>query len=261
MSQELNLIPQMSENEVGQSVDLASPLDLPIELFKEGLERRSNNRAMLLSWIRSALTEGVDFGIIPTKNGNAKKSLWKPGAEKIAGMLGVVGRFTFQDLDSLLAQGVIPEYVVVHCQLVDTTSRVLAQGVGARSLKKDYGDLNKALKMAEKSAHIDAVLRLGGLSEVFTQDIEDMPAEASVVRSIKPAASSSISTITVEQVQRLQTRIHALNLQETRVLNWTRRKWSVTRLSDLTAQQASQLWQNLNAWASEQQRPIENRAG
>ncbi len=258
MSQDLNVIPQVSENEVGLSVDLASPLDLPGEQFKEGLERRSNNRAMLLSWIRSALTENVDFGIIPTKQGNAKKSLWKPGAEKIAGMLGVVARFTFQDLDTLLAQGVIPDYVVVHCQLLDSSSRVLAQGVGARSLKKDYGDLNKALKMAEKSAHIDAVLRLGGLSEVFTQDIEDLPTEVavSVVRPIKTA----VTTITVEQVQRLQNRIRELNLQETRVLNWIFRKWSVTRLADLTPQQASVLWGNLNAWASEQQ-PNEEKVG
>ena len=257
MSQELERVPDVSGKEVALSVDLASPLDLPIAQFKEGLERRSNNRAMLLSWIRSALQENVDFGIIPNKQGNAKKSLWKPGAEKIAGMLGVVARFTFQDLDSLLAQGVIPEYVVVHCQLLDSNQRVLAQGVGARSLKKDFGDLNKALKMAEKSAHIDAVLRLGGLSEVFTQDIEDMPTELSTVRPIKPA----VSTITVEQVERLQNRIRDLNLQETRVLKWISRKWGINRLSNLNSQQASEVWKNLSIWASEQQRPSEGQVG
>ncbi len=257
MSHELEILPDVSSKEAALSVDLATPLDLPMEQFKEGLERRSNNRAMLLSWIRSALTENVDFGVIPTKQGNAKKSLWKPGAEKIAGMLGVVARFTFQDLDSLLAQGVLPEYVVVHCQLVDSNSRVLAQGVGARSLKKDYGDLNKALKMAEKSAHIDAVLRLGGLSEVFTQDIEDMPAELSTVRPIKTA----VSKITVEQVQRLEKRIRELHLSETRVLNWIFRKWSVSRLTELTPQQASVLWGNLNAWASESTQPTEKNVG
>ena len=256
MSQELNVLPRSTDNEEMLSVDLASPLDLPMEQFKEGLERRSNNRAMLLSWIRSALQENVDFGVIPNKQGNAKKSLWKPGAEKIAGMLGVIARFTFQDLDTLLSQGVIPEYVVVHCQLLDGNQRVLAQGVGARNLQKDYGDLNKALKMAEKSAHIDAVLRLGGLSEVFTQDIEDMPTELSTVRPIKPV----VSTLTIEQVERLQNRICELNLQGPRVLSWISRKWGITRLTDLTPQQASVLWGNLNAWASEQQ-PNEGQAG
>ena len=34
-------------------------------------------------------------------------------------------------------------------------------------------DINKAIKMAQKSAQIDAVLRTGALSEAFTQDIND----------------------------------------------------------------------------------------
>ena len=50
-----------------------------------------------------------------------------------------------------------------------------APSTSARSLAQDQGDLNKCLKMAEKSAHIDATLRMGGLSEVFTQDTEDNP--------------------------------------------------------------------------------------
>jgi hypothetical protein len=54
---------------------------------------------------------------------------------------------------------------------------VVADGIGARSAEQDYGDLNKALKMACKSAHIDATLRMAGLSEIFTQDLEDMPPE------------------------------------------------------------------------------------
>ena len=41
-------------------------------------------------------------------------------------------------------------------------------------MDKDKGDINKSLKMAEKSAHIDATLRIAGLSEIFTQDLEDM---------------------------------------------------------------------------------------
>src|SRR4030095_3163710 len=43
---------------------------------------------------------------------------------------------------------------------------------------QDFGDVNKTLKMAQKSAQTDAVLRFAGLSEIFTQDLEDMPASA-----------------------------------------------------------------------------------
>ena len=52
-----------------------------------------------------------------------------------------------------------------------------AEGTGARRVDQDRGDINKSLKMAEKSAHIDATLRVAGLSELFTQDIEDMLAD------------------------------------------------------------------------------------
>ena len=34
--------------------------------------------------------------------------------------------------------------------------------------------MNKALKMAKKSAMIDATLQMGGLSELFTLDLEDL---------------------------------------------------------------------------------------
>jgi hypothetical protein len=51
---------------------------------------------------------------------------------------------------------------------------VAAEGTGARRIAQDSGDINKSFKMAEKSSHIDATLRVAGLSELFTQDIEDM---------------------------------------------------------------------------------------
>ena len=44
-------------------------------------------------------------------------------------------------------------------------------------MKDDYGDLNKGFKMAKKSALVDAVLNCAGLSEIFTQDVEDMDPE------------------------------------------------------------------------------------
>ena len=51
---------------------------------------------------------------------------------------------------------------------------IAAEGTGARRVEQDKGDINKSLKMALKSAHIDATLRVASLSELFTQDIEDL---------------------------------------------------------------------------------------
>ena len=70
---------------------------------------------------------------------------------------------------------------------------MVGEGRGARSLKKDGGDANKAIKMAEKSAMIDAVLRTGALSEVYTQDIEDLQEEPAKSAPVKPNPLPSTS--------------------------------------------------------------------
>ena len=140
-------------------------LDMPTDVIEDQLERRSANRATLLAWVSANLKEGHDFGVI-----KQKKSLWKAGAEKIAGMLGL--QVTWPDLErelERLREGATT--VFLSCELV-RDGQVQAQGAGARSVDDDKGDYNKAIKMCKKSAMIDAVLNVGGLSEVFTQDLE-----------------------------------------------------------------------------------------
>ena len=176
--------------ETGNPVEpVSNPLDLPSEVFSSGLARRKSNRAELMRWVREALVEGVDYGKIhivskdKCKKGKyctnphhfSKPSLFKPGAEKICGMLGVTSSFpSLGDYEQAVLGGVALQQIIIRCEISDASGRVVADGVGARSVKQDYGDINKALKMAEKSAHIDATLRMAGLSEVFTQDLEDI---------------------------------------------------------------------------------------
>lgn len=164
-----------------------SPLDVAPEVFKAGLERRRTNHKALVDWVRSALVENVDFGSVPTKRGPSKPSLWKPGAEKICGMLGVTPHFpTLKDYEQAAVSGVAIETIILRCELKDQYGNIVAEGVGARSVSKEYGDVNKALKMGEKSGHIDATLRLAGLSEVFTQDLEDMVNGGEIVAQAAP---------------------------------------------------------------------------
>jgi hypothetical protein len=175
---------------------VSSPLDLPHADFQSALDRRSRNRVALVTWVRNSLVEGVDFGRIhtlsrkPRGNGRpycddractydrkpshySKECLFKPGAEKICGMLGVTPTFpSLTDYERASLEDRPINRVVLRCMLVDGSGRPVAEGVGAHPV--EFGDWNKALKMAEKSAMIDATLRYAGLSEVFTQDIEDM---------------------------------------------------------------------------------------
>lgn len=189
---------QREEAEVEQKPTMAlarsTPLDVPVQQFKDGLERRGENRKALIDWIRSSLVEGVDFGKIHVvskskcslgrncKNPNhfSKPTLYKPGAEKICGMLGLNVEFpTLKDYEQAAIDGKDIKNVLLRCELV-SNGQVVAHGVGARNVASDYGDLNKSLKMAEKSGHIDATLRVGGLSEIFTQDLDQMAADGAL---------------------------------------------------------------------------------
>ena len=151
-------------------------VDAEPEAFREVLAIRSQNRKALLSWIGSNMNDGTDYGTI-----KQKKSLWKPGAEKIVGMLGLQVRWP--DLESELERMRNGADVIwISCELL-SHGQVQAQGAGSRRLRDDSGDGNKAIKMAKKSAMIDAVLNIAGLSEIFTQDIEDNEARDTVTLS------------------------------------------------------------------------------
>ncbi len=171
-----------------------SPLDSPVERFSKDLERREDNRKALLRWIQSNLVAGIDFGQIHVvgkdkcrlaREGRAdecidprhwsKPSLWKPGAEKICGMLGLIPRFpNLSEYETVSLRGEDIKVIILKCELHTAHGFVAAEGTGARRIAQDYGDINKSFKMAEKSSHIDATLRVAGLSELFTQDLEDM---------------------------------------------------------------------------------------
>ena len=242
-----------------------SPLDLPAEVFRAGLDRRKENRAALMEWVRAALVEGVDYGRIQTKRGPSKPSLWKPGAEKICGMLGVTVHFpTLHDYEQAALHGVELKQIIMRCELHDASGRVVADGVGARSLKQDYGDINKALKMAEKSAHIDATLRMAGLSEVFTQDLEDMKPEPAASSPQSPTAGPSAgqprqsgkngAPITNAQHRRLEARIKELALDRERVKAWVQKAWGVGHLNEIPREKYDDLDKRLDRWADDLQR-------
>lgn len=165
-------------------VSASNPLDIPAADFAAALERRGANRKALMTWVREALKAGTDYGTIQIGGRASKESLWKPGAEKICGMLGLRAIFpTLPDYEKAAIAGHEINHIILRCHLLDAQGNVVADGVGARSVEKERGDLNKALKMAEKSALIDATLRCAGLSEIFTQDIEDMNLEEPLWRS------------------------------------------------------------------------------
>ncbi|CAI8796538.1 hypothetical protein [Methylocaldum szegediense] len=272
-----------------------SPLDLPSDVFEAGLERRKQNRAAILNWIREALVEGTDYGRIHifnrekcafAKRGEAercpinshwsKPSLFKPGAEKICGMLGVTVHYpNLTAYEQAALSGQPLDTIILRCELRDSHERTVAEGIGARSVQQDSGDLNKALKMAGKSAHIDATLRMAGLSEVFTQDLEDMQlGPTSKLQSPTPSVESNraqseelgsepapspetssrgyrFSSVSLTQIKQLEARIEELGLDRERVLRWIKAasKNKLSAFEDLTPEVYDRLVKKLAEWA------------
>src|SRR5215475_5442322 len=186
-------------------LELAPTIDTPALVLNDPaalaarLATYSESRRVLVDWLLSRLVAGIDYTLIHRKVGprgnksecpnagnmvarvcetcGGKSTLCKPGSEKICGLLQLRPRFR-RDVETWEMLGSEPGVLALVCELVTANGTVVAEGRGARHRDMDYGDLNKTIKMTQKSAQTDAVLRCAGLSESFTQDLEDLPGGA-----------------------------------------------------------------------------------
>lgn len=166
--------------------------------------------------VHANMKSGQDYGVIP---GTKKPTLLKPGAEKIAKLLGLADLYEIIDRQENWQTGFFR--YLVKCKLVSVRNDVtISEGLGeCNSLESKYrwrwvfpddvpenidkqkilkragkrrdgkgtytqyrlenediySQVNTILKMAKKRALVDAALSAGRLSEVFTQDVEDLP--------------------------------------------------------------------------------------
>lgn len=124
-------------------------------------------RQSFIEKVSAICVEGKDYHVI-----QGKKSLAKGGAEKIASIFSWQAEFT-KDGETLEMLGANSGLVCFKCTL-NNKGKFVGEGRGAASLDKNGKDPNKTIKMAQKSAYIDAVIRASGMSDFFTQDLEDM---------------------------------------------------------------------------------------
>lgn len=151
--------------EVLNKQSLSEPENLVNDYDIEGyLDKRKE----FITKLGSKMVEGKDYHVI-----QGKKSLAKGGAEKIASIFSWTAIFQ-KDQEISDAFKEIPGLVAFVCNLTKG-QQTIGQGRGAASLAKNGGDPNKTIKMAQKSAFIDAVLRTSALSDLYSQDLEDMP--------------------------------------------------------------------------------------
>ena len=133
--------------------------------------------------LQKSLKSGHDYGIIP---GTDKPTLLKPGSEKILMLLGLTSEYHVIDHQQNFVDGFFA--FTVRCVLYRGDQKI-TEGLGhANTLERRYTEkkdpnkkghdpytlANTVLKMAKKRSQIDAVLTVSSLSEVFTQDMEDL---------------------------------------------------------------------------------------
>ncbi|WP_034639591.1 hypothetical protein [Desulfofalx alkaliphila] len=140
--------------------------------------------------VQQMLSQNHDFGIVP---GTSKPTLLKPGAEKILMLMGLSSEYEIIEQVQDYDKGFFS--YTVRC-ILTRNGMTITQGLGhCNSREKKYThekqDVymlgNTCLKMAKKRAQVDATLTVAALSEVFTQDMEDMDLSGNVTeRSYRP---------------------------------------------------------------------------
>lgn len=153
--------------------------------------------------IQQTLHQNHDFGVVP---GSAKPTLLKPGAEKILMMMGLRSEFEIVDSTRDFENGFF-QYQV-RCKLFKGDT-LITEGLGACNTKeKKYRNQdaftldNTVLKMAKKRALVDATLLVASLSDIFTQDLEDLDLEGNTVVNVKTTFDDD-KTISKAQAKRL----------------------------------------------------------
>ena len=221
-----------------------NPLDVDPTLFNEKMSNRVKNRESLIEWCQKTLRKDVDFG----KPMGKKNSLFKPGAEKILIALGL--KPTFPDFSKYVeagSGGVEIANIVLKCVIETPEGYALGEGIGGRQVSKERGDLNKALKMAKKSAMIDATLSICGFSEQYTQDLEDMEIidnDGSAVPRSQPKYISSSGKILPNKsgiIERIEAYAKSDKLGEDRYNSYMKEKIGTKKLASLNIEQLKEI--------------------
>lgn len=138
------------------------------------MQAEAEKRTLVTKYISVHMKDGTDYGTIRFGSKESKPSLFKPGSEKFLSLFRLTARFE-KDADTWEMAGSEAGVFAYKCLLYASNGTIVGEGRGVSNLSEKAGwTINNAVKIAEKRAQIDAVLRTGALSDFFTQDLEDM---------------------------------------------------------------------------------------
>ena len=153
-----------------KELEVSKENKLPVleETFKKNVDSMIENREYFREKLEGIMKEKEDYFVIL-----GKKSLAKGGAEKLAAGFKLTARFEIDKETQEIFKS-ISGLIAYRCKLYNSNGEFKGEGGGADTLVRNQNDPNKTIKMAHKRAYVDAVIRTTGLSDIFTQDLEDM---------------------------------------------------------------------------------------
>lgn len=193
--------------EHSHGVNLMTP-----QYLQEMVDIETANRKILTQYISQHLKEGEDYGKIHVvskskcaepyncKNSYhfSKPSLFKAGTEKFVSLFKLRPTFD-KDSDTWEMSGKKTGLFCYVCRLIDNRGNVVSEGRGSCDVS-EKSSMNEAIKLAQKRAQTDAVLRHGALSDVFTQDLEDIPLDSISSHSDKPRQDKALIGASQSQI-------------------------------------------------------------
>ena len=229
---------------------------LEIKNLKKFIDIEQQKRNVLKEYISNNLVEGTDYGKIHMGRGCqdkynckipghfSKPCLFKGGSEKFLSLMHL--RPTFKkDVETWEMAGSKPGLFAYICLLLDSKETVVGEGRGSSEITERSGwTINNAIKIAEKRAQLDAVLRTGGLSDFFTQDLEDQPMEATRPTA-QPAQTTKPMAIKATEFQ--LKKIFALLPERGKVKEELYNAYQINSLKDLTIAQANNIISRLES--------------
>lgn len=186
-------------------------------------------------FLKNDLKDGVDFGKIP---GVEKPCLFKAGGEKIQLYLGLTPQYKLLHREFVPNQvrkdkvwnDVTKKYQEVEtvrnyycwewsCELWHGSVKV-AEGVGMGNTEEDKyvsqykgaktpdSLANTVMKISKKRAFMDAIIGVSGVSDIFTQDLED----SEMVNKLKVDKTTKVNKLTKDNIKTIYATLGALEL-------------------------------------------------
>lgn len=173
---------------------------IPNEIGSDNLlslmTEEADKRKLITQFISSHMKRDIDFGSLMIKGRKSKPSLFKAGSEKFISLFKLTPIFN-KDVETWEMAGSKTGLFAFRCQLFATNGSVVGEGRGIASMDEKEWSMNSCMKIAEKRAQIDAVLRTGALSDFFTQDLED-----DVVIQSQAAKPKTVFEIASEMIEK-----------------------------------------------------------